>query len=451
MRAAFYTLGCKLNQSESEALAAAFTGRGLFIVPPSEKADIYLFNTCTVTSMAEQKARRIIRKTAREHPEAVLLVTGCYAQLEPEEAAGLADKVVVVGQQEKDILLDLPGCLAERFGGTEGTARALCADDVRRCIAKFFSSDESAGVRSPFRFDAVLQEFHSRAFLKIQDGCDRSCAYCRVPLARGRSVSLPGGEIIARALRLERADYREIVLTGVNISDYRDPEIDGLPRLIQKLTDALKSARVRLSSLEPEMVTKRFLEAAAHPSVCPHFHLSVQSGSDSVLASVGRTYGRERVLRAAEMLREVKDDPFIAADIITGLPGESEEDFEATRRLVESGDFSSLHVFPYSPRPGTRLYRDHGKPVPERTAGERAKVLQELSRCGYENYLKRWEGRVVKVILDRRSEGGAWSGVAENYLHLLVNGIPKSRARRAELFEARIDGIEPEMPTAVFL
>ncbi|MFO7848597.1 MAG: tRNA (N(6)-L-threonylcarbamoyladenosine(37)-C(2))-methylthiotransferase MtaB, partial [Spirochaetia bacterium] len=253
MRAAFFTLGCKLNQSESEALASSFASRGFFIVPPTDTADIYIFNTCTVTGMAEQKARRMIRKAARENPEAVVLVTGCYAQLEGGEAGELAKNVVVVGQHEKDMLLDLPRFLERRCaeesanfqdadgavlkGGEGGT---FSAEEVRNCIHRLregrLEPHGGGGEEklSPFRYDADTYSFHSRAFLKIQDGCDRSCAYCRVPLARGASVSLDTKTVLERALHIEESGYREVVLTGVNITSYRDASA-GLPELIELL------------------------------------------------------------------------------------------------------------------------------------------------------------------------------------------------------------------------
>ncbi|MFP4268789.1 MAG: tRNA (N(6)-L-threonylcarbamoyladenosine(37)-C(2))-methylthiotransferase MtaB [Spirochaetaceae bacterium] len=460
MRAAFFTLGCKLNQSESEALASSFASRGFFIVPHTEAADIYIINTCTVTSMAEQKARRMIRKAAREHPGAVILVTGCYAQLEGEEASGLAENVVVLRQEEKDLLLDLPGLLdAGCTGGPEGGF--FSAEDVKECI-RGLRATAAAPEAGCFRYDADTYSFHSRAFLKIQDGCDRRCAYCRVPLARGSSVSLDAQTVLDRALQIEESGYREIVLTGVNITSYRDisgerragenavPAAAGLPELIELLTKRLSRARLRLSSLEPEMVTDTLVRAVAHRSVCPHFHIPVQSGSDRVLAAVGRPYRAERVQRAVEMLRSAKDDPFIAADVIVGLPGEEDADFEATRSVLEGCDFSRLHVFPYSPRPGTRLYSHPGPFVPQRVAGERAKILQKLSDSLYESYLQRWRGRELTAALEMQLEEGVWTGLTENYLHLEVKGVPSAPAVRGSLCSVRLEK-EEGAPAGRFL
>jgi len=437
MRAAFYTLGCKLNQSESEALASSFKSRGFFIVPHTEEADIYIFNTCTVTSMAEQKARRMIRKVAREHPEALVVVTGCYAQLEPEEASGLADNVLLIGQQRKHLLLELP-LLFNSTAAVDSIGQPVQkhAGEIVELIDEL---EREMGTDSlgPFDFVADSYSFHSRAFLKVQDGCDRRCAYCRVPLARGDSVSLEARTVLGRARRLEESGYREIVITGVNITSYRDGA-SRLPELIETLTGGLERARIRLSSLEPEMITERLLEAVSHPSVCAHFHIPVQSGADEVLAAVGRPYGSERVRRAVAQLREVKKDPFVAADVIVGLPGEGEEEFEQTRRLVEECAFSRLHVFPYSPRPGTTLHARKGPRVPERIAGERARTLQELSKELYRIYTDRQAGTETEVVLEQEDGEGLWSGLSDTYLHLRIAGVPQVPGRRGALCRVSI-------------
>jgi threonylcarbamoyladenosine tRNA methylthiotransferase MtaB len=449
MRAAFFTLGCKLNQSESEALASSFGSRGFFIVPHTEEADIYIFNTCTVTSMAEQKARRMIRKVAREHPRSLVIITGCYAQLEPEEAEGLAENVLVLGQQRKHHLLELPAVLedlAVRGGARSGEVIAteeggtgkgvLSAHEVMARIEEL-ERGKAEPPYGPFSFAAETYSFHSRAFLKVQDGCDRRCGYCRVPLARGDSVSLEARSVLERARRLEASGYREIVITGVNITSYRDGS-DRLPELIDRLTGELELARIRLSSIEPEMITERLLEAVSHPSVCAHFHLPVQSGSDEILAAVGRPYRADRVRRAAAQLRSVKNDPFIAADVIVGLPGEGDDEFEQTRSLLKDCSFSRLHVFPYSPRPGTALYTQKGPRVPERIAGERARSLQRLSEELYETYTRRQVGTVTEAVLEQEESAGMWSGLSDSYLHLSIAGVPRVPARRGSLCRVHI-------------
>lgn len=422
MRVAFYTLGCKLNQSESEALASTFKSRGFFIARPQDGADIFIVNTCTVTSKAEQKARRMIRKLARNNPDAVIIVTGCYAQLDTEALQTMAPNVVVLGHDRKYQLLDLAQCLEVSGGCSAEASREALRAAVEQCVAGFRSKEpEDDGI---FRFAADTYSFHSRAFLKVQDGCDHKCAYCRVRLARGPSVSLGPNEVAARAAQLYRRGYNELVLTGVNLTAYRDPDNRrfGLPQLLNQLTAGPEDYRIRLSSLEPEMIRRDLIEALRHPRVCPHFHIPVQSGSDRLLQAVYRPYSADRIRAAVADLRTAKDDPFLAADVIVGLPGETDEDFQATYDLIKECGFSALHIFTFSPRPGTELY--HAKnPVPERIAGERADSLRELAAGLETAYAERWIGREVRVLLEEIHMIGDeeyWGGLAENYLRVEI-------------------------------
>jgi threonylcarbamoyladenosine tRNA methylthiotransferase MtaB len=447
MRASFHTFGCKLNQFETEALASAFRSRGFSLVEPSEQAEVYLVNTCTVTGKSEQKARRFIRGLARERPAALLVVTGCYAQLEAGAIERLAPNVMVVSQADKSLLLDLPRLLQER-GATSpegwGETGSLLKDLRGRPADNPGGSSPAA---QPFDFQVESYSFHSRAFLKIQDGCDHRCAYCRVPLARGASVSLRPELAVRRARRLEQAGYREVVLTGVNISAWRHGE-EGLGGLLERLLEATSKVRLRLSSLEPETIKPALAEALRHPRVCPHFHLPVQSGSNRVLAAMRRRYRAEQVRRAAGLLRAARPEPFLAADLIAGFPGESEQDFRATFELAESLGFAKLHVFPFSPRPGTAAVRLGGR-VPERVRDERVRALTDLSDRLARAYRCAWVGREVEVVLERRRSGGAsWRGFSGNYLPCAVRGVPEGPgpwgSSAGRLVRARIEnGGEP--------
>jgi threonylcarbamoyladenosine tRNA methylthiotransferase MtaB len=444
MRASFHTFGCKLNQFETEALASAFRSRGFSLVDPVEEAEVYLINTCTVTGKSEQKARRFIRGLARRRPAALLVVTGCYAQLDAAALEGLGPNVTVVSQADKSLLLDLPGRLAE-----EGPQLA-------QAIARDLAAGSGAAT-DPFGFQVERYSFHSRAFLKIQDGCDHRCAYCRVPLARGGSVSLEPQLAIRRVRLLEEAGYREVVLTGVNVSAWRHgPE--GLERLLQRLLESTSGVRLRLSSLEPETIKPALVEALRHPRVCPHFHLPVQSGSDRLLMRMRRRYRAEQVRRAVGLLRAARAEPFLAADLIAGFPGETEEDFRATFELAESLGFAKLHVFPFSPRPGTAAVT-MGDRVPERVRDERVRALTALSDRLGRGYRAGMIGREVEVILEERRGGGsasasAWRGFSGNYLPCAVRGVPEgqgpSGSSPGRLVRARIeDGGDP--CDAVFL
>jgi threonylcarbamoyladenosine tRNA methylthiotransferase MtaB len=431
MTASFQTFGCKLNQYETEALASEFRNQGFSLVAADRTADMYVVNTCTVTSKSEQKARRLIRKISREHPSALLLVTGCYAQLNAEDLASLGNNVHVISQEMKASLMELPALLAGqgspgRFSmALRGWGGSKRAEDPER-------SD-------PFRYRVDHFTYHSRAFLKVQDGCDYRCSYCRVPLARGRSVSLGPEETVRRAKEMEQRGYREVVLTGVNLTAYRSGRVE-LPALLEMILGATEQLRLRLSSLEPERINPELTEVLRSPRVRPHFHLPVQSGSDRLLLRMRRRYRSERVVQAVKLLRGAREDPFLAADIIVGFPGEGEEDFVLTRNLVESLALSKLHVFPFSPRPGTAAEHP-ADPVPERIRDERVHTLLALSEGLHRTYTERWVGRQVEVVLekDRREEGSGWRGLSENYLKVLVREVPPEAGRAGNLIQAVIE------------
>jgi threonylcarbamoyladenosine tRNA methylthiotransferase MtaB len=417
MKAGFYTLGCKLNQCETEALADAFRSAGCEAVGIDEAADIYIFNTCTVTSKSEQKARRLLRRILAERSGVPLIVTGCYAELEKAGLENLGRRVFVLGFDKKAALLELPAFLvrsaAAFSGNTFEAVAAFCAQSRPR--------------REPndsFRFHASRCSFHTRAFLKIQDGCDNRCSYCRVPLARGPSVSLAAGEVVSRFRGLESEGYKEIVLTGVNLLAYRWEGI-GFEGLLERLlASAAGVSRVRISSLEPEGISPSLVRILSHPRICPHFHLPVQSGSDSVLRAMGRRYDRRVLAEAVGRLRSARNNPFIAADIITGFPGETARDHSQTETLVRDLGFASLHVFPFSPRPGTAAWRMKN-PVPERLSRERAAALRGLSGEGWTEYAQSLIGQCLDVLVEEDTAGGDWKGLSANYM--TVRGRENSR------------------------
>ncbi len=399
MRVAFHTFGCKLNQYETEALADPFKSKGYEVVGIRDDAEIYIINTCTVTARADHKARSLVRSLSRERPHSCIVVTGCAAGLEAGSFSALGDNVLVVPQEDKSELLGVTDLLKN---GTGDAASAVVRARERE-------------IPDRFRFRARNLSFHARAFLKIQDGCSRHCAYCRVPLARGESVSLPADAALDRAEELAASGFQEIVITGVNICDYRSGGM-GLPGLLNGMTARISGARLRLSSLEPDAVSEDLLEAVSHPGICAHFHLCVQSGSDSVLSRMRRRYASSVVEKAAAALRGVKDDPFIAADMIAGFPGETEGDFGESADLVRRADFSALHVFPFSARKGTAAAGLAGQ-LPERERTNRAARLLELSRELASAYRSRWVGRDVEVLVEKTDPGGAiLTGTTANYL-----------------------------------
>jgi threonylcarbamoyladenosine tRNA methylthiotransferase MtaB len=423
-----YTLGCKLNQLETEAVTDAFRGEGFTLVPwtaadrpeelPFREPSLLVVNTCTVTSMADQKARRVIRKALRDHPDACVIVSGCYAQMEKAAIAALdtsgAHRLFVVSGDMKDRLLDLPVFLAA--SGVFFEPREL-----RTLVSSWFDSLLPAVEGSgSFRFKPVNFSTHSRGFLKIQDGCNRRCTYCRVSLARGKSRSLGKEAVLSELQSLEKRGIAEAVLTGVNIAQYRDAET-GLPALLNFLLEGTERIRVRLSSIEPETrgFSDDFFAAVKNPRIRSHFHLSVQSGSPAVLAKMGRPYTPEDIEKAAALLRSVRDDPFLACDIIAGFPGETEAEFEETLSLCRGIGFAWIHAFPFSPRPGTAAFDMSGR-ISEKEAARRVELLTELARSGRAEYIGRWIGKEVEAVVETGGKRGFVPAVSENYLKLLV-------------------------------
>jgi threonylcarbamoyladenosine tRNA methylthiotransferase MtaB len=423
-----FTLGCKLNQLESEAIADAFRKAGFRLVPwdsSSREPGILIVNTCTVTSKADQKARRMIRKLLRDNPESCVIVTGCYAQLDTEEIMSLgADgrRLFVLGGGEgtagvKSALLGLPEYLLDV---TSGEPLPYLLETWMRNNASFVKND------SVFKFNPEQFSFHSRAYMKIQDGCDNNCAYCRVRLARGESLSLNKEAVLERLRVFEAKGIAEVFITGVNITQYSDSDTD-LAGLLELLLDNTNTIALRLSSLEPECIDERLASVFAHPRIRPHFHLSIQSASDVILRRMGRVYNVYTVEKAIALLRSAKDNPFLACDIITGFPGEGDDEFAATLGFCERTRFSWIHAFPYSRRPGTTAF-SFGDPVRDIDKTRRVETLTALALRGKRSYAKAWLGKELSAVVekapcDARVPCGArrCRAVSENYLKLLVN------------------------------
>lgn len=400
-----HTFGCRLNQTESESIADAFERSGFRVsraavddpaAAPEGGPGLVVLNTCTVTSKAEQKARRLIRGALRADPGAVVIVTGCYAEMEAEAIAALGDRVLALAGSRKDLLLKLPERLAAADAGHVDPLEA-----VREACAGL-----SGRPSDPFGFAPASFSFHSRASLKIEDGCDNACAFCRVRLARGPSASLDPAEALSRARSLEASGYAEIVLTGVNLSQYSSGGLD-FPGLLAFLLAGTERVAFRVSSYEPSRIDAAFLEAASHGRVRPFFHLPVQSGSPATLARMGRDPDPEAIHRAIRGLRRAASggpsrDPFISLDMICGFPGETQAEFEESAAFARLARPAWIHVFPYSPRPGTRAAAFPAQ-VPQRIAAERARILSGIAREGRAEYAGRWIGREVAAVLEGRA------------------------------------------------
>ncbi len=437
----FGTLGCRLNQLETEEIAAAFRAEG-FKTESFRALDtggakdgephatfLCIINTCAVTAKAEQKARRIIRLALKSAAFAAVIVTGCYAQTDGEKIKRLGsangkekdeppEKLVVFPGRLKDSLKSLAFHLRlfiEACGNSAPPSPAALAGIIRDfCLAEEKAGTEKrASPSAPLRIETAaaalpagedLFRFHSRASVKIQDGCSNACTFCKTRLARGPSVSVPSDKIIERARQIEKAGLGEVVLTGVNLHQYRDPITGcGLEGLLALLLESTERIFIRISSLYPESITPAFAQAIADKRICPFFHLSLQSGSEKIIALMGRDYSPRQIREAVSLLRGAKHKPFISCDIIAGFPGETEEDFKMTEELCAEMDFAHIHVFPFSPREGTPAASMKGR-VPERVSRERAARLEALSREGKRRYYAFWAGKTLPGIFEYSQE-----------------------------------------------
>lgn len=456
-RVHFETLGCKLNQIETESLANAFREAGFSVDraessaelgnssetsddAPAASADglagICVVNTCTVTGKAEQKARRVIRHLLGAHPGSPVIVTGCYAEVEAPTLSAIDPRVVVFPGGRKGDLARLPDFLAARAIRHPEEPLLDAVRDFVHSVNPGFFSDGNALPSSTFALSTDNFLFHSRASIKIQDGCNNHCSYCRIRLARGKSVSLDADEVLARINKIAEAGWREVILAGVNLSQYRSAGGD-FAYLLERILSETTGVAIRISSLYPERIDAALLPLLANPRVRPHFHLSVQSGSDRVLSAMRRPYTAETVYRAAEGLRAVRENPFIACDIITGFPGETDEDFARTLEMCQKIGFAWIHAFPFSARPGTEAYSLKPK-IPERIAGERVRALTALAEENHRRYYAQWIGREIAAIAEKVPDGMPVTAVTENYLSV------KLPPRSAVPASALIVRIEPE-------
>ena len=422
MNISIYTLGCKVNQYETQAMEAALLARGHNLVPFDAAADAYLINTCSVTAVSDKKSRQMIRKARRQNPEAIVAVCGCFSQTHPEEA--------------KKLPVDLV------FGTGSRMACIDALEQVYRSRSPVYQVDDAFSHRTFERLPAGSLEGRARAILKVEDGCVNFCSYCIIPYARGPVRSLPVEDAVAEARRLQAEGFRELVLTGIEISSYGGEAAGGskLIDLMEALAQAVgDTMRLRLGSLEPRTITEDFCRrASALPCLCPHFHLSLQSGCDTTLVRMKRKYDTARYLESVSLLRRFFQIPAITTDLIVGFPRETEAEFAQTLDFLRVCGFSAVHVFPYSRRPGTPAAQMDGQ-IPqaekERRAAKAAQVAEELQQ----SYLQAQAGRTLHVLIER-TEDGISRGHSENYLEVLVQ-TPETRDCRREILPVHITGV----------
>ena len=402
MKIAFYTLGCKVNQYETQALEQLVTQRGHSLVPFEETADAYVINTCTVTAVSDKKSRQVIRRARKAAPDAVIAVCGCYPQTHPDDVEKLGVDLIA-GTGDRTGFVDL----LEREWRDRQPITAL--DDAFQ--RRTFEPLPAGGL-----------EGRTRAMLKMEDGCVNFCSYCIIPYARGRVRSLPLADCVRQARELEAAGYREIVLTGIEISSWGQ-DLEGKPELIEAIEAICQGlspdTRVRLGSLEPRTITPDFCRrAAALPNLCPHFHLSMQSGCDTVLARMNRKYDSNRYYESVKFLHEVYDRPAVTTDLIVGFPGETEEEFQQTLDFIQKCAFSAMHIFPYSKRPGTPAAKLPGQ-VLNAVKEERAHRAAQIARTMQDAYLDSWVGETVPVLFEEERDG-LWRGHTTRYCEVTV-------------------------------
>ena len=405
MKIAFYTLGCKVNQYETQALEQLVTQRGHSLVPFEETADAYVINTCTVTAVSDKKSRQVIRRARKAAPDAVIAVCGCYPQTHPDDVEKLGVDLIS-GTGDRTGFVDL----LEREWRDRQPITAL--DDAFQ--RRSFESLPAGGL-----------EGRTRAMLKMEDGCVNFCSYCIIPYARGRVRSLPLADCVRQARELEAAGYREIVLTGIEISSWGQ-DLEGKPELIEAIEAICQGlspdTRVRLGSLEPRTITPDFCRrAAALPNLCPHFHLSMQSGCDTVLARMNRKYDSNRYYESVTFLHEAYDRPAVTTDLIVGFPGETEEEFQQTLDFIQKCAFSAMHIFPYSKRPGTPAAKLPGQ-VRNAVKEERAHRAAQIARTMQDTYLDSWVGETVPVLFEEEREG-LWRGHTTRYCEVEVQSV----------------------------
>lgn len=389
---ALHNLGCKVNSYELDAIQQMLQDKGYKIVPFDETADIYIINTCTVTNIADRKSRQMLHRAKKQNPDAVVVAVGCYVQtgretVEKDEAIDLA----IGNNKKKDLVPILEEYLREREGN-------------RRSIDKTLGNTTIPDLGRPMEYEEMQLKRtadHTRAYIKIQDGCNQFCSYCIIPFARGRVRSRRPSVVISEAAALVEAGYQEVVLTGIHISSYGiDLEGADLLSLIRELHGIEGLKRIRLGSLEPRIITREFAEGLkALPKVCPHFHLSLQSGCDDTLKRMNRHYLASEYYEKVELLRQIYDMPAITTDVIVGFPGETEEEFEITRAFLEKVDFYEMHVFKYSRRQGTNAAKMKDQ-VKDEIKTERSNILLSLEREQSRRFRQHFIGRTVEVLME---------------------------------------------------
>lgn len=420
--AAFYTLGCKVNQYETEAMIELFKNEGYEICDFSEKADVYVINTCSVTHMGDRKSRQMIRRAKKQNPKAVIAVSGCYSQTAPEEILSIDGVNLVIGNKGRNKITSL--------------IENLTCESKVNAVSDIMSTHDFEELHIENYTD------RTRAYIKIQDGCSQFCSYCIIPYARGPVRSRPESEIISEIEKLTKKGFTEIILVGIHVASYgKDLKNTSLEDLLIKVDKIEGVKRIRMSSIEPMTLNKEFVEKVkASTKLCPHFHISLQSGCDETLKRMNRHYTTDKYLEIVNGLRDAFSECAITTDIMVGFPGETDEEFDKTAEFVKKADFAEAHVFMYSQRKGTPAAKRPDQIAPQ-IKEERSKKIIELTNQSRDKFLSQFVGQVKEVLFEQ-IVGGYFEGKTANYITVRIKtnenlqGIYKN-----VLFEELKDGV----------
>lgn len=428
-KVALHNLGCKVNAYELEAMEQMLREVGYEIVPFAPGADVYIINTCTVTNIADRKSRQMLHRARKLNPDAIVIAAGCYVQAQKDqEKIDQAIDIVLGNNRKQDLLFIL-----ENYEKGRGQERELL--DLEKPVEYESLKLSSTGE-------------HTRAYLKVQDGCNQFCSYCIIPYVRGRVRSRKKEEVLEEVRRLVDKGYQEFVLTGIHLSSYGSDleEEGGLLELIAQVHQVDGVKRIRLGSLEPRIITREFAQAlGAMEKICPHFHLSLQSGCNATLKRMNRRYTREEYLESCRLLREAFENPAITTDVIVGFPMETQEEFSESKALIEEVDFYETHIFKYSRRKGTRADRMEGQ-VPEEIKTRRSHELIELGEEHKRKYMETFLGKEVEILFEEQEEiqgESFWTGHTREYMKALVKreGNLENRILKAKVTGLREGGL----------
>ncbi len=419
-KVSFKTLGCRLNQYETDALVTRFHQAGYQIVDFATQADIAVINTCTVTNQSDQKSRNTINHAARKNPAGLVVVTGCMANNYKEQLEANEKITYVVDNERKSQIVSL---VDAHFKGEVVHPDSLAGDI--------------------FGFETVDQSLHTRTSIKVQDGCDNFCTYCIVPSVRGRAVSRPLDEILENIRRVVDNGFKEIVITGVNIGRYDFGKYK-LESAIEKMLELPGDFRIRISSMEPDGFGPDFHKIFRHPKMAPHLHLCIQSGSDSILKKMRRMYSTRSFMDIVETFRKEMPDFNFTTDVIVGFPGESEDDFAETTRVVKEARFSHIHTFRYSRRKGTRA--DHlEEQIEERIKAERSEIIRQISEENRLDYMSSMVGKTERVLIEKVNSKGMAQGYGEHYLPIQFSAPLRTKNIFQDVVLEKVNPADPPL------